>query len=404
MRVVPIEDLTAAQQAFVFLPADRHAVAVGAPGSGKSLVLVHRAKHLIENLGLDPQRVRIVTYTNMLEHYIAAGLKEVGLPSDIAISYDDLMRQIHTAVTGKPFKSTAKGENDRFFALRDAVHDLLKSELSAGLFEVDGRFDAILVDETQDLAASDVGTLAMLANHVSAVLDGRQQLYKRGASTAEILRTLGLRWETRTLLDTYRCSRAVITIAASIARDDDKATLPHTRVIASEATTSMRYVGATMEDEFERFTGALRTRTREGRSCAVLLPARRYLFGVADALQKAGFAVEADTKVDLTTNAVKVMTYHSAKGLAFDSVFLPRLRNNAFRGIEKHHDRRSLLFVALTRATTYLYLGTIAGDEIPEWKELAAVPEPYLAAPVSTPTPSGPTPGGASEEDLDRVI
>ena len=67
----------------------------------------------------------------------------------------------------------------------------------------------------------------------------------------------------------------------------------------------------------------------------------------------------------------KVTTYHKAKGLAFDTVFLPRLVEDAFSNI-KEEARLKMLYVGMTRARQWVYLSTVKGNEIREASILKA--------------------------------
>jgi len=51
------------------------------------------------------------------------------------------------------------------------------------------------------------------------------------------------------------------------------------------------------------------------------------------------------------------MPFHSAKGLTFETVLMPRLLPNAFAQLSKERIDR-LLFVGITRATTWVYMST----------------------------------------------
>ncbi|MFB9732375.1 UvrD-helicase domain-containing protein [Ornithinimicrobium kibberense] len=381
MRPVPFEDLTTEQQQFARLPTTRHVAAIGAPGSGKTLVLLHRALQLIER-GTAPERVLIVTYTNALEDYIAAGLHEFGLPRSMVISFDDLVRRQHRRITGRARQRRDKpAGRDRYERLRDEVHSLVSHEASSGLFDFEPPWDAVLVDEAQDLSATDISTLALLGRHVTVVLDGRQRLYERGGSTSDLLGALGLRYETTTLLSTFRCSENVIKIASSLAVDpEDRAALPAGVARRGAEITSLRVVAQSREEEEEHLKAALRARLDAHQTCAVLLPERRWAFGLAKALRNE-FFVEDQSSLDLTSGAVKVLTYHSAKGLSFDSVFLPRLYEANYSSVARLGSRESLLFVALTRATSYLFLSTVAGLEVKEWSTLESVSTAHLAPP-----------------------
>lgn len=381
MRPVPFEDLTTEQQQFARLPTARHVAAIGAPGSGKTLVLLHRALQLIDR-GIAPERVLIVTYTNALEDYIAAGLHEFGLPRSMVISFDDLVRRQYRRITGRARQRRDKpAGRDLYERLRDEVHSLVSHEASGGLFDFEPLWDAILVDEAQDLSATDISTLTLLGRHVTVVLDGRQRLYERGGSTSDLLGALGLRYETTTLLSTFRCSENVIKIASSLAVDpEDRASLPAGVARRGAEITSLRVVAQSREEEEEHLKAALRARLDAHQTCAVLLPERRWAFGLAKALRDE-FSVEDQSSLDLTSGAVKVLTYHSAKGLSFDSVFLPRLYETNYSSVARMGPRESLLFVALTRATSYLFLSTVAGQEVKEWSTLESVSTAYLAPP-----------------------
>ena len=54
--------------------------------------------------------------------------------------------------------------------------------------------------------------------------------------------------------------------------------------------------------------------------------------------------------LDFTTNIPKLMTYHSAKGLQFETVFLP------FYNGATDKEARKALYVAMTRTYRFLYI------------------------------------------------
>ena len=73
---------------------------------------------------------------------------------------------------------------------------------------------------------------------------------------------------------------------------------------------------------------------------------------------------------------MNLLTYHRAKGLEFDAVFLPRLLDSELpfrsqRSAADPEEERRLLYVGITRARTHLYLS---------WpRERRAAPEPVPA-------------------------
>ncbi len=69
---------------------------------------------------------------------------------------------------------------------------------------------------------------------------------------------------------------------------------------------------------------------------------------------------------DFGNSIPKIVTYFSAKGLTFDSVFLPRLTESTFSWFEDSSLQSRLFFVGIARATQWVYLSTIRGKEFSE--------------------------------------
>jgi superfamily I DNA/RNA helicase len=65
----------------------------------------------------------------------------------------------------------------------------------------------------------------------------------------------------------------------------------------------------------------------------------------------------------------KVVSFHSAKGLTFDSVLLPCLSKEAF-GLFEEGIRTRMLFVGIARAMRWAYLSTVQNRETPELARL----------------------------------
>jgi DNA helicase-2/ATP-dependent DNA helicase PcrA len=91
----------------------------------------------------------------------------------------------------------------------------------------------------------------------------------------------------------------------------------------------------------------------------------------------AGFLAELDHRftVQHQGRGVQLMTFHRAKGLEFDAVFLPRLLDGELpyrrRGAEADpEEERRLLYVGITRARVHLFLS---------WpREMRTAPSPFL--------------------------
>ena len=58
------------------------------------------------------------------------------------------------------------------------------------------------------------------------------------------------------------------------------------------------------------------------------------------------------------------MTYHSAKGLTFDTVIMPQLKRNSFSYLSRNEVEK-LLFVGISRATKWVCFCAEEGNENP---------------------------------------
>ncbi len=81
------------------------------------------------------------------------------------------------------------------------------------------------------------------------------------------------------------------------------------------------------------------------------------------------------------TPGVFVGTVHSAKGLEWDTVFGGGLEDEAWPGRDSEEDGRRLLYVAVTRAKTNLFLSWCSSrpDPFAEWKQNTRKPSRFLA-------------------------
>lgn len=100
---------------------------------------------------------------------------------------------------------------------------------------------------------------------------------------------------------------------------------------------------------------------------------------------------------------VRMMTYHDAKGLEFDAVFLPRLVEGELpfrsRRVEAPRDEeRRLLYVGITRARKYLFV-TRSGAPSLFWREL----EPRRLQDVVRPHSSSAQPAAMQKSDAVEV-
>lgn len=423
---VPRSDLSPDQLRAVELPIREHTLVLGAPGSGKTLVLLHRAKRLIEEEGLRPERLRIFVFTNTLKDYIRSTLGLLDIPETCVTTFDSWCREFYMAFVSRrvPFTNHAPD----FEAIRKGVfktlHDgplhhlhpqLTANEVVASFSAITGDmnndvenairelhklfggadriaaccplYDVALVDEGQDLTSQAFEILKYVARHITVCMDSRQQLYEHGSEEPEILHALGLRKCNLSILGAYRCCPYITTLASSLLADPDERQtfLNQTRTAQREKLTPLLYIASNANEEKNRLVQIIKDRQLTGDSIGLLLPDNAKLFSLAALLTKAGLEVEVPQRGrqndypthDFQNERPKLLTYYGAKGLTFETIIMPRLVPNAFRMVQPERLAK-LLFVGITRATKWVYMSTVEGPMLPIILQIAGLEKQHI--------------------------
>ena len=130
-----------------------------------------------------------------------------------------------------------------------------------------------------------------------------------------------------------------------------------------ERQTPLLYRAADEGDERRRLLEVLRERLHRNERVGILFPTLRQVQDYAGFLRTEGILAakqpETDRQgrrptLDFAAGRPVVLTFHSAKGLTFDSVLIPGLSSNALRAARGAAGR--MLFVAVTRATRWVYM------------------------------------------------
>ena len=80
----------------------QHRLVLGSPGSGKTIVLLHRARHLIDAFKTPPERCRLFVFTNALKAYIRAALRDLALPDDCVMFFDAWCGEYYLSASPAP--------------------------------------------------------------------------------------------------------------------------------------------------------------------------------------------------------------------------------------------------------------------------------------------------------------
>lgn len=367
--LIPPSELTPDQQRAVMLDPEHHHAIVGGPGSGKTQVLLHRARYLCDSRDVDPDRFRIFVYTNVLKGYIRSALGDLTLPEENVLTFDHWCRLYYQRHVNNRLPWDAVERRPDFPAIRQSVINHAQNGHSSLPI-----FDFILVDEGQDLEEEVFSFLAKISRHVTVCIDNKQQIYDNGSTEAGILYKLGIRRSNITFTEAFRVCPYVVEVAAAFISDplERERFKNQTRQEQTERQTPLVYFARNFEDEKQMLYNMVRERLLKNERIGILVPQNRQAFGLAKGLSEVGIEVEVPERAgkntmpthDFASSRPKIMAYHSAKGLTFDSVFMPRLVAGSFNRTRPDVLER-LLFMAITRATKWCYFSTNYTNPLP---------------------------------------
>jgi superfamily I DNA/RNA helicase len=359
-----------------------HRLVYGVAGSGKTVILLARARMLAKDPG---KQVLVLCYNRELVRRFRAELSEH--PNIHVTNFHQWVARNRVRVRFDDFSPEAEDLRVR----------LLLERLQAGRGEA-GRYDAVLIDEAQDFDPRWF-TCAKLAlkqpddGDLVIALDGGQNLYGRKTFTWKSVGVNAVgRVMSRSAYDfdrNYRNTRQILTVAAPFAAenvtDDEDDALQSYRVdpgcAVREGPLPKTYAANTREAEIDAIVRRVKDwQTRgfltEGGAYERLLPGdiailyprcpdafKPHLESLLQNLAAitsvrliaSGASAAARSGAASSEPALTVGTIHSAKGLQFRAVIL--MWADVLHGpsdADRHVKDRALLYVGLTRAQTFL--------------------------------------------------
>jgi superfamily I DNA/RNA helicase len=244
-------------------------------------------------------------------------------------------------------------------------------------------YDYIFCDEVQDLPKDVLTKMKSRSQYVYVAGDSNQSIYDNTVTPSEIGQVLSAR--PFVLNKIYRLTKSIIAAVTNL--------LPNMDIFGAKRDMSKRDVSVRLgkaydkEDEVKYIWEQTKNATSEGYSAVALLPKHEYIQEFSNILLKNNNKPKWNYQEDnwgkpdykslnshFLNNGLKVeyvgngfgsfqnaernrnlilMTYHSAKGMDFDNVFLPFLSDDL--EISKTNSE-TLLMVALTRSKMNLFL------------------------------------------------
>ena len=337
----------------------------GVAGSGKTLILTHRARHFAEHF--PDWRILLLCFNRALSFALAREVK--GARNVEAQGIDALARRL-LRDAGRPVDEKKPDYEERRKAALAVAHDLDDSD----------RFDMILVDEAQDLGSSGLDLAwAMLKegrDHFVIAFDSAQKVYRRRMTWNPPGMTA--RGRATVLPINYRNTREILTPALEILRatagtesndpqsdDLDVLVMPEDAIRHGQITPSLACTD--LRAEARAIAGRVRKLRETGADPEhiVVLSGSRELRD--EVLKEVPDAVDARRSNDRGASAhgkVRVASLQLLKGLEFrhvivggaNHVWVPKDDEQA-----QDEQRRRLLYVGMTRATETLTV-TFSGE------------------------------------------
>ncbi|BBY28096.1 AAA family ATPase [Mycolicibacterium sediminis] len=353
LELPDFNDLSAEQDDVLDLPLDASVIVTGPPGTGKTIIAIWRANMLHKAR----RPTLLLMYGKLLSTYTGAAVKELDVDSLVS-TYHSWFPTFYKQAYGQ-----APPKVDRWTYDWNACKEkMMKSPVPKMLQR------HIIVDEGQDMPKDFYLMLRMVSRSMTILADENQRITDDQSTIAEITAASGVK-EVRTLTRNFRNTRPIAEFAAQfyVGLSSGIPELP------AESRAGERPVLQGHKDLAETVRQIISYEsTFRDHTIGVLVPQVRLLKSLYNRLSiKAKKPVQAYVSekqngglpnLDFAKPGIKLVTWASAKGLEFDTVFLPELQT--VKGDPKSEELRMKMYVLSSRAKQRLFL-SYSGEGTP---------------------------------------
>lgn len=356
---IPFDQLTPEQQRILGLGTDVNRVLFGGPGSGKTIILLHRAYYLHKVKHLPYDKIHIFVYNNTLLSFIQSGLLTLGLDPTMASTLDSWCYHYYQSNIGKKIPRVEDSTSPDFGEIRKQTYEKIVTTRSFPMY------DALMVDEGQDLDEICYRIFTKLSKHTTVACDFKQQIYEIEDSQENLLALLNARNSYSTLTRLVRCTPGVANTAEAFIKDDKLKDefRKQVELIERRDQVPVLQIAPYSSIESNELMKQIKMRVNNGDSVGIVFPTNRTLFGFVKAALKEGIEIETPTETkfseahDFNNLSPKAFTIFGIKGLTFDVVLIPFLQHRFYALLNPDRLLKSL-FVAVTRAVHWVYFSS----------------------------------------------
>lgn len=342
-----------------------HRVIHGVAGSGKTLILGYRAEYLARACS---KPILILCYNKALAKRLEHWMQEKGVADKVVVQnfHAWCHRQLTAYNVGLP-EGGAK---------RDGYWDDMVDKVIRGVDKQlipAGQYEAVLIDEGHDFKPEWFKLVVQMVdprtNALLVLYDDAQSIYDTGEKRNFSFKSVGVQAQGRTtvLKINYRNTQEILEFAARFAKElltpseAEEDGVPRLLPISGgqRGPKPLLIKLPTLKDEASYIIEQFKAAHRDGtawKDMAILYrnwnPVGKV---ISDAFAKAGIPITGHKSIEFgdKQDTVKLITFHSSKGLEFPLVAIPGVSIPADDD-KAAEDEARLLYVAMTRATREL--------------------------------------------------
>jgi superfamily I DNA/RNA helicase len=342
MKLPSYQDLSKEQDQINDLPLDESYLVVGPPGTGKTVMALYRAK-MLHNQG---KAVSVLMHSRLLSQYTRDAAKELGVDGNVT-TFHRWFFGFWMGEFRKCYPQVRKFEPDWTTILQQLN---LKPPPP-------GSLEHLLVDEAQDMAPGFYLIARRICCAMTAFADENQRITATNSTLDKIKAHAGLD-KVHRLTRNYRNTKEIAALASKFftglpsgiadapTRSGNVPVMSRHKDLGEWAQFLVRYEKAHNDLDIGVFVPDIRTRSAVARALEARTKVPIQVF-------KGGKGAKAE-QLSFGEPGIKLLCYASAKGLEFDTVFLPELQTCALD--IGSPEFKMLFFVLISRARTELYL------------------------------------------------